>query len=151
MRRRIVAWSNRYAAPVVDRVIAEVVRRSVDRAPLHPGSGEGAPAPAQGEVAISGSTLTERGDSVSWTVSLTNTGTTALTGVELSFAVSPGNRLKNRTPAATVNVADVPVGQSVTQVWSGRANKQGSGTVTAEALSGGVSLGTATLQLTVQK
>jgi len=112
---------------------------------------EGAPAPAQGEVAINGSTLTNRGDSVSWTVSLTNTGTTALTGVQLSFAVSPGNRLKNRTPAATVNVADVPVGQSVTQVWSGRANRQGSATVTAEALSGGVSLGTATLQLTVQK
>ncbi|HIE75304.1 MAG TPA: hypothetical protein EYP93_03655 [Gammaproteobacteria bacterium] len=112
---------------------------------------EAGPPPLQGEVTISGSTLTNRGNPVSWTITLTNTGSTPLIDVQLSRVVSPGNRVKNLRPGAIVNVANVPVGGSVNRVWNGKANKQGTATVTAEGFSGGVSLGTATLQLTVRK
>jgi hypothetical protein len=86
---------------------------------------------------------------VSFTVTLTNTGNAMLSGVELSFAVSPSRRIKDISSAARVSVGSVPPGGSVSQTWTGRADKEGSATVTAEAFSGTASIDTATQPFTV--
>ncbi len=109
------------------------------------------PAPQLGSVSIAGTTVVARGDSLSWTLTLLNTGTVALTNVQLSLGVSPANRAKNLSPGSTVAAADVPVGSSISRTWTGRANRQGSGTVTVQASGGGVSLGSTSIQLSVLK
>ncbi len=109
------------------------------------------PDTAMGDVAITGTTNTNRGDDISFTVTLTNTGDSPITAVQLSLSASPGNRIKKLSPGGTVSKADIPVGGSTSQTWTARANRQGSATVTATGLSNGVILDTAPLSLTVSK
>ncbi len=82
---------------------------------------------------------------------MTNTGTSTLTNVELSFTVSPNRLIMRISPGSRVAVGDVAPGGSVSQAWTGRADKAGSATLAAEAFSGGVSIATATGSLTVVK
>ena len=109
------------------------------------------PPPSQGSVSISGPTSVDRGDRTSFTVTLTNTGSSTITGAQLSFNFSPTSLLKNVTPGSSVLVSDVAPGGSVSQTWNVRGDNEGSGTVTVEALGGGVSLDTASQSLTVVK
>ena len=104
-----------------------------------------------GAVGLAGLASVNRGDDVSWTVTLTNTGTATLTGVQLSLGVSPASLVKSLSPGGTVSVVDVAPGGSVSQTWNGRADNEGSGTLTAEAFSAGTSLDLATQALTVIK
>jgi hypothetical protein len=105
----------------------------------------------QGTVSVSGTTSIDRGDNTSFTVSLTNTGSSTLTGVQLSFNVSPSDMLRNLSPGNSVNVGDVAPGGSVSQTWAARADNEGSGSVTASASSNGTSLDSASQALTVVK
>jgi hypothetical protein len=109
-----------------------------------------APLPAQGSVAITGSSVVGRGDSVSWTLTLTNTGGAPISTPEVSLQVNPGSRVKD-LGAGIVSLADVPAGGSVSHTWTGRADREGSGLVVGEVVHDGVSLGSATLVLTVEK
>jgi hypothetical protein len=86
-----------------------------------------------------------------FTVTLINTGTSTLTNVELSFTASPGRRIKGISPGGRVAVGNVSPGGSVSQTWTGKADKQGTAGLAAEAFSGGVSIATATASLTVVK
>jgi hypothetical protein len=108
-------------------------------------------APPQATVAITGPTLINRGNNVSYTVTLTNTGSSVLTAAQLAFTVTPGNLLKNVSPGSTVNIGNLSPGTSVTQIWSARADKEGSGAITIGGSSGGIGLATATHNLTVIK
>ena len=110
-----------------------------------------AAATPQGTVSVSGTTSIDRGDNTSFTVSLTNTGSSTLTGVQLSFNVSPSDMLRNLSPGNSVNVGDVAPGGSVSQTWAARADNEGSGSVTASASSNGTSLDSASQALTVLK
>jgi len=67
----------------------------------------------------------------------------------LSLSISPTRRVKDLSPGATVNVANVLPGQSVSQTWSGRTDQAGTATLTAEATSNGISLDVATRTLTI--
>ena len=111
----------------------------------------GAPPPAQGNVTISGPSTANRGETVSFTVTLNNTGSVSITNAELYLRFSPVNLVKNLNPAGAVPVTDVPAGGSVSVTWNGRADRNLTGAVTGEAFSGGISLGTANMSLTVVK
>ena len=100
---------------------------------------------------MTGTTVTQRGNQVTFIVILTNTGTTSITQTQLALTVSPGNIIKGLQPGAVIAVADIPVGGSVTGTWSGSANKEGSGSVTVEGLSNGVSIDSMVTSLTVAK
>ena len=108
-------------------------------------------APPQGTVSISGPSSIERGDRISFTVTFTNTGSTTIPGVQLSFSASPNSLLKDVSPGGSVTVGSVAPGNSVSQTWNVRGDKEGSGTVTGGAFSGGTNLDTATQVLTVIK
>ena len=96
------------------------------------------PPPAvQGTVSTSGPTSIDRGERTSYTVILTNTGSSTITGAQLIFTVSPNDLLKDVTPGTTVSVGNVSPGGSVSQTWNVRGDNEGSGSVSAEALSGG--------------
>ena len=114
-----------------------------------------APAPPpptpQGAVSISGPASIDRGDNTSFTVTLTNTGSSTITGGQLTFAVSPTDLLKNVSPGNSVNIGNVAPGGSVSQTWTARGDNEGSGTVTATASSGGTTLDTVIHSLTVIK
>ena len=109
------------------------------------------PAPPQGSVSISGLSSINRGDETSFTVTLTNTGSSTITGVDLSFSVNPTSLLKNVSPGNTVTVGNVAPASSVSQTWTAEGDGEGSGTITAEASSGGLTLDTMTQALTVIK
>ncbi|KGJ89257.1 hypothetical protein ND16A_2150 [Thalassotalea sp. ND16A] len=106
---------------------------------------------AQGTVVLSGPTSIDRGDRTSFTVTLTNTGTSTITGAQLSFAVTPNSLLKDVSPGSSVAVGNVPPGGSVSQTWTVRADNEGSGSVSAGAASDGTTLDTVTRSLTVVK
>ena len=107
--------------------------------------------PPQGTVTISGQLSADRGDDVSFTVTVTNTGGATLIGAQLSLTVAPGDRVKDLSPGGTVIVGDVAPGASVSQTWSGRTDKEGAATVTGAASAGGVSLDSVAQSLTVVK
>ena len=129
----------------------DTVMITVDAAAPPPPPPPPPPDTPMGDVAISGTTSTNRGDDISFTVTLTNTGDSPITSVQLSLSASPANRVKKLSPGGTVSKADIPVGGSMSQTWTARANRQGSATVTATGLSNGVILDTAPLSLTVSK
>ncbi|MFQ5482971.1 MAG: PKD domain-containing protein, partial [Nitrospinaceae bacterium] len=110
-----------------------------------------APQPPSGAVSIIGPASVSRGDDVTFVVTVSNAGTSTLTGVELSFNVSSNRIIKSLSPGSRVVVADVPPGGSVSQTWTGQADKEGAATLTAEAFSGGVSVFTSTQPFTVFK
>ncbi len=105
----------------------------------------------QGTVAIGGPASISRGDNVSFTVTLTNTGSSTMTNAVLTFNVSSGQLIKDLSPGNSVAVGNILPGGSITQTWSGQGGKEGSATVTTEAFSEGVSIATATQSLTVLK
>jgi len=105
--------------------------------------------PPQGSVSISGPASMDRGDRASYTVTLTNTGSSTINGVSLSFAVSPNSLLKNVSPGSSVAVGNVAPGARVSQTWNVRGDNEGSGTITGGASSGGTTLDTVTQSLTV--
>ena len=107
--------------------------------------------PPQGSVSISGPSSMDRGDRTSYTVTLTNTGNSIITGAQLTFNVSPNDLLKDVTPGSSVSVGDVAPGGSVSQTWNVRGDNDGSGTVTASASSGGTTLDSLSQSLTVVK
>jgi len=107
--------------------------------------------PPQGSVSISGPTSMERGDRTSYTVTLTNTGSSTITGAQLSFSVNPNDLLKDVSPGSSVAVGNVAPGASVSQRWNVRGDNEGSGTITAVASSGGTTLDTVHQSLTVFK
>ncbi len=109
------------------------------------------PSAPQGAISLVASAVTLRGNDVTFTVTLTNTGTTAITQTQLALAVSPRNLIKNLQPGGVIAVADIPVGGSVTRSWSGSADKEGSGSITVEALSNGLSVDAMVTGLTVLK
>ncbi|MCF6252500.1 MAG: PKD domain-containing protein [Methylococcaceae bacterium] len=108
-------------------------------------------APAQATVAIVAPNSVNRGDSVSFSVTVTNTGSTTLSGVQLRLTLNPSGKIKDLSPGSNQMVADLLPGASATQVWSGQADKESSIAVTAETLIGGVSIATATHTLTIIK
>jgi hypothetical protein len=108
------------------------------------------PQPA-GDVSISGPSRVDRGDRETFTVLFTNTGNTTLDNVELTFAASPSDRLRDVSPAARVAVGSVAPGATITRTWSGRGNSTGSATATAEAFSGGVRIDAASHAFTVRR
>jgi len=86
------------------------------------------------------------------TVTLTNTGSSTLTGVQLTFDVTPNNLLKDLSPGSSVSVGNVAPGSSANQTWTARGDKDGQGNITVEASSEGTTLGPpATQPLTVIK
>jgi len=105
----------------------------------------------QAVVSITGPTSINRGDQVSYTVTLTNTGTTTLNNAQLTFVVSPANRIKDLSPGNIQNLGNVPSAGSVSRTWTGRADKAGGAAIAIEALNGGVSIDTATLLITIIK
>ena len=109
------------------------------------------PPPVQGVVTIVGPTSVNRGDTASFTITLTNTGATTLTGVELTFRVNPNRRVRKINPGRTAVVADVPPGSVVSQTWQGDADKQGSATATVEAFVSGILIDTSTHPFNVVK
>ena len=109
------------------------------------------PPATQATVSLSGPASVVRGQQATFTVTLVNNGTATLTGVQLSFAISPNRRFKGISPAGLQALADIPPGSSVSQVWSGQADKEGMGTVTAEAFSNGGGIDVTTQALTVVK
>ncbi len=114
-------------------------------------SGIAPPPDPQGVISLVASAVTQRGNDVTFTVTLTNTGSTAITQNQLALSVSPGNLVKNLQPGGIIAIADIPVGGSVTRNWSASADKEGSGSITVEALSNGVSVDTMVTSLTVLK
>lgn len=114
-------------------------------------AGSTPPAAPLGSVSMTGTTASARGDNVSFSVTLTNTGTVAITQASLSLVISQGNLIKGLQPGSNVAVADIPVGGSVTQVWTGSADKQGSGTITVEAMSNGITIDSMVTSITVAK
>ncbi len=113
--------------------------------------GGGSPPPPQGVVTLGGPSSVNRGAQASFTVTVTNTGAAPLTNVQLTFGVSPTGRLKDLSPDGSVSIGTVAPGASVSRTWTGRGDREGSATVTAEALSGGVRLGTAAQALTIRR
>ena len=121
---------------------------------VNPGSAPPPPpstATPQGAISMTGTTVTQRGNDVTFTVILSNTGSTVITQTQLALTVSPGNIIKGMQPGGIIAVADIPVGGSVTQSWSGSADKEGSGSITVEGLSNGVSIDSMVTSLTVAK
>ncbi len=95
---------------------------------VNPGSAPPPPAAVpQGAISMTGTTTVQRGDNESFTVILTNTGSTAITQTQLSLTVSLDNLIKGMQPAGIITLADIPVGGSVTHSWTGSADKEGSG------------------------
>ena len=109
------------------------------------------PSSAQGVVTVVGPLSVNRGQQASFTVTLTNTGTSTMSGVELTFGISPNRRIRNISPGSSSAVADIPAGGSVSQVWQGQADKEGVATATAAALVGGNLVDSATHTFTVTK
>ncbi len=105
----------------------------------------------QGSVSISGPSTMDRGDRTSYTVTLTNTGSSTITGAQLTFSVTPNSLLKDVSPGSSVTVGNVAPGGSVSQTWNVRGDNEGSGTITAGASSGGTNLDSVTQGLTVIK
>jgi uncharacterized repeat protein (TIGR01451 family) len=105
----------------------------------------------QGTISMTGTTQTQRGDQVSFTVTFANTGTTAITQAQLALTISSGNLIKSMQPGGVIAVADIPAGGSVTRSWSGDADKEGTGTVTVEASSNGVNIDTMVTSIAVAK
>jgi len=108
------------------------------------------PSLAQGVINMTGPALTQRGNQVTFSVTLTNTGSTAIAQTELVLAVSPASLVKNLQQSGGL-IADIPVAGSVTRSWSGSADKQGSGSVTAQALSNGVTIDAVISSINVTK
>jgi hypothetical protein len=108
-------------------------------------------APVQGSVSISGPASIDRGDRTSFTVTLTNTGSSTITAAQLSFSVTPNSLLKNVNPGSSVAVGNVAAGGSVSQTWNVRGDNEGSGTITVSATSETITMDTATQLLTVIK
>jgi uncharacterized repeat protein (TIGR01451 family) len=109
------------------------------------------PATPQGSVSISGPSSVRRGDRVSFSVTVTNTGTAPIDGVQLTFAVSPSGRLKDLSPGGSVSIGSIAAGASVTRTWTGRADREGSATAVAEAFSGGVRFASASRSFTIRR
>ncbi len=118
---------------------------------VNQGSAPPPPSVPQGAVSMTGTTVTQRGNQTTFSVILTNTGSTAITQTQLALRVSPTNLIKGLQPGGIVAVADIPVGGSVTRSWSGSADKEGTGSVTVEGLSNGVSIDAMVTSLTVAK
>ena len=120
---------------------------------VNQGSAPPPPAPSpsvpQGAVSMTGTTVTQRGNQPTFSVILTNTGSTAITQTQLVLRVSPTNLIKGLQPGGVIAVADIPVGDSVTGTWSGSADKEGTGSITVEGLSNGVSIDAMVASLTV--
>ena len=74
-----------------------------------------------------------------------------MTGVELTFGISPNRRIRNISPGSSIAVANIPAGGSVSQVWQGQADKDGAATATAAALVGGNLVDSATHTFTVTR
>lgn len=110
-----------------------------------------APPPSQGTLTLSGTTSARRGDRVSFTVTLKNTGTATIPSVQLSLAISPSNRVTGLTPSGAVSVGSLAPGATVSRSWTARADREGTATVTAAAASGGTTFATATGTLTVRR
>jgi hypothetical protein len=107
--------------------------------------------PPQAVVSMSGPASIERGDNISISVTLTNTGSSTLSGVQLNFNVSPNRLLKNLNPGGSASVGNVAEGASVTQTWTARGDNEGLGTVSVIATSNGTNLDSASQSLTVIK
>ena len=118
---------------------------------VNPGTVASPPSVPQGAISMMGSAVVQRGDQVTFTVTLSNTGTVAITQTQLALTVSPGNLIKGLQPGGVIAVADIPVGGSVTGTWSGSADKEGTGSITIEGLSNGVSIDAMVTSLTVVK
>ena len=112
---------------------------------------DAAGAPPQGTVAINGPASINRGDRTNFTVTFTNTGSSSIGGLQLGFSFAPNSLLKNVTPGSSVAVGDLAAGASVSQTWNVRGDNEGSGTVTGNASSAGVTLDTASQSLRVIK
>ena len=114
-----------------------------------------APTPEPGPVdvvaVISGPSSVGRGDRSSFSVTLTNVGATTASGVEVSFGVSPNRRIRRLSPGGRVAVGTLSPGGSVTQTWSGRADKQGAATLRAEVFVSGASVVVQTRSLSIVK
>lgn len=123
----------------------DVVVATVNQGSVQP------PSDPQGAISLMASAVVQRGDDVTFTVTLTNMGSTAITQTQLALSVSPGNLVKSMQPGGIIAVADIPAGGSVTRSWSGSANKEGTGSITVEAVSNGVSVDTMATSLTVLK
>ena len=119
---------------------------------VNPGSAPPPPtAVPQGAISMTGTTVTQRGNDVTFSVILTNTGSTAITQAQLALTVSNGNLIKGLQPGAIIAVADIPVGGSVTHSWTGSGDKEGSASIAIEGLSNGVSIDTMLSSITVNK
>ena len=105
----------------------------------------------QGSVSISGPSSLNRGDRASFTVTLTNTGSSTIAGAQLSFNVTPNSLLKNVSPGSSVAVGNLTPGSSVSQSWNVRGDNEGSGNITAGASSDAATLDTMIRSLTVIK
>jgi uncharacterized repeat protein (TIGR01451 family) len=111
----------------------------------------GAPSTPQGMLSISGPSSVSRGETVSFTLTVTNTGSDPIDDVQLTFAVSPSSRLRDISPGSAVSIGTLSPGASVSRTWAARGDKEGSATIAAEALSAGVRFAAATHALTVRK
>jgi len=108
-----------------------------------------APPSGRGSVGITGPIVAQRGDQLTFSVTLTNTGASVLSLPRLSLTVSPGNLIKNLNPSGVIDA--IPVGGSATLSWSGKADRGGNASVTAMAFDNGVSLDTMVSGLTIIK
>lgn len=79
------------------------------------------------------------------------TGASTMSAVTLRLTIPAGRLLKKLSPGPSIAVGDVAPGASVSATWTASADKRGSGTITADALVAGVSVATATHDLTVVK
>jgi hypothetical protein len=84
-------------------------------------------------------------------VIVTNVGGSVASGVELRLGVTPNRRLKNLNPNGLIAIPDIAPGESVTQVWTGKADKRGAATIRAQGVQGGVDTVEVTRVLTIVK
>ncbi len=119
----------------------------VDGIPRGQADGEGSfrfefsPYQSDDSLSLAGPRTVERGDRVTFTATLTNTGAAALVGLQISLTDTPGIALKNVTPGGLASLANLQPGASFQQAFDGRADREAVATITVEVFSAGVSIG----------
>lgn len=110
-----------------------------------------APPPASASLSMAAPASVNRGDNVSITLTVNNTGPATLTNVELALDWTPDQRLKNLSAPKRVTIADVPPGGSGSFTWTARTDKEGDATLTGQVFSNSSSLDLVNQILTILK